>query len=139
MGLKILLVEDGKVLCEIPLSPEDWLKKDLEEECERFEESLREISKVFDVFTNERRVKMMRSLMEEEDFMLNFKDFMDGLDMNPKSIREHADRLFEAGFLERPDRGKYRLSERGRLGFMMGGLAMRRMFRALEDEFFGLR
>ncbi len=137
MGLRMLLVEDGKILCEVPLSPKDWLKEDLEKEYERLEEDLREISRVFEVFTNVSRVRMMRSLMEDEDFMLSFKDFMEELDMNPKSVREHAARLFEAGFLERPSRGKYRLSELGRLGFMMGGLAMKRMLRALEDEWLG--
>ncbi|MFQ5711917.1 MAG: winged helix-turn-helix domain-containing protein [Candidatus Geothermarchaeales archaeon] len=133
MGLKLRLVEDGKILFEIPISPEDWVGDDLRHECHRFVEEVEEISKVFDAFTNDKRVRMMRSLLEDDDFMLSFNDFLKDLNMNPKSVREHAERLSEAGFLEHPDRGKYRLSELGRRRFITAGLALRRILQFLDD------
>ncbi|NIM45519.1 MAG: hypothetical protein GTN80_07740 [Nitrososphaeria archaeon] len=134
MGLKLQVVKNGKILCEVPLSPREWPREDLESECHMLEEEIEELSKIFEALTNETRMRMMTRLLGEEDFMLSFNDFLRGFNMNPKSVREHAHRLSEAGFLENPGRGKYRLSELGRRKFVAAGLALRRMLNILSEE-----
>ena len=83
---------------------------------------------------NENRIRMLRTLVEDEDSTLSFKEFMDTLEMNPKLIREHTIRLSQAGFLDSPSRGKYHLSRAGRLLFMAAGPALLRVFDTLMKE-----
>lgn len=135
MKLRLLLVKDDQVLCEIPLSPNDWVKNELEEELENFREELQNYTKILAAVMNENRVQMLRHLLENEDSTLSFTDFREGLRLNPKIIREHTMKLQEAGFLESPKRGKYKFSERGQASFMMTGLALRRMLRMLWEEY----
>lgn len=135
MGLKLLLVKDDQILCEVPLSPDDWAKNELEDEFEGFQEELQDYAKVLAAVMNENRVQMLRHLMKEQDSTLSFTDFREDLRLNPKIIREHAMKLKEAGFLESPERGKYRLSERGETSFMTTGLAFRRVLKMLREEY----
>ena len=135
MGFKLCLIRDGEILCEFPLSPEDWLRDDLERECDKLEEQTEYLLKILDVFTNENRLRMMKRLLEEDKFMLRFNDFITDLKMNPKIIREHAHRLSEAGFIDYPARGKYRLSNLGKKRFITAGLALRRILEILDEEF----
>ena len=135
MGLKLLLARDNQILCEIPLSPDEWGKNDLDEEFETLHRELQNFGKVLAAVMNENRVQMLHRLMDDDDLTLSFTDFRDGLGLNPKMIREHTMKLQEAGFLESPRRGKYRLSKRGEVSFMMTGLALRRMLEILREEY----
>lgn len=133
MKLKLQLVRDGKVLFEIPLSPTDWPREQLENELEAIEENFQRFSKIFDTLAHETRFKMMKRLMEQEDRTMNFADFMRDLDLNPKIVWENTKKLRAGGFLEKVDRGKYRCSDLGQRGFMLMSCAFRRLIEALEE------
>ena len=133
MKLKLQLVRDGEVLFEIPLSPTDWPREQLENEFEAIEEDFQKFSKIFDALSHETRFRMMKRLMEEEDRTMNFADFMRDLDLNPKIVWENTKKLRAGGFLEKVDRGKYRCSDLGQRGFMLMSCAFRRLIEALEE------
>ena len=134
MPLRLLLMRDGEVLCEIPLSPSDWPKEELEAELDAFREKLKRLFKTYSAMLNENRIRMLRSLMEDQDSTLSFREIMKDLQMNPKIIREHATKLSEAGFLETPGRGKYQISNTGRVLFMTAGPALARIFDIIMEE-----
>jgi len=133
MKLKLQLVRDGEVLFEIPLSPTDWPREQLENELEAIEEDFQRFSKIFDALSHETRFRMMKRLIEEEDRTMNFADFMRDLDLNPKIVWENTKKLRAGGFLEKVDRGKYRCSDLGQRGFMLMSCAFRRLIEALEE------
>ena len=132
--LRLLLVKDEKVLCEIPISPKDWPEEELEEEMDVFIERQGRYSKITEALSNLNRLRMLRYLMNEDDFTHSFSDFIKELGMNPNIIREHTAKLEEAGYLEPIARGRYRFSERGRALFMTAGLAVMRIVETLEAE-----
>ncbi len=134
MGLTLLLERDGEILLEVPLSPEDWQKKELKREVSQLLREVETCVKFHEAFTNENRVRMLKSLLEDDDYTIKFKDFRESLGLNPKLIRENALKLRDLGLLEYPRRGEYRLSKRGRICFMMTGVAMRRMLMTMEEE-----
>ncbi len=133
MKLKVQLVRNGEVLFEIPLSPADWTREQMEDELEAFEADCSKLSRVFHALSHETRLRMMMRLMEEEDRTMNFADFMKDLDLNPKIVWENARKLEEGGFLEKVERGKYRCSEVGESGFILMSLVLRRLVEVLEE------
>ena len=133
MNLKLQLVRDGEVLFEIPLSPMDWPREQLEDELDAFETDFQRLSKIFDALSHETRLRMMKRLMEEEDRTITFADFMRDLNLNPKIVWENAKKLREGGLLEKVERGKYRCSEFGQIGFILINFAFRRLIEALEE------
>jgi DNA-binding transcriptional ArsR family regulator len=133
MKLKLKLVRNGEVLFEIPLSPADWTREQMEDELEAFEADCSKMSRVFHALSHETRLRMMMRLMEEEDRTMNFADFMKDLDLNPKIVWENARKLTEGGFLEKVERGKYRCSEVGESGFILMSLVLRRLVEVLEE------
>ncbi len=132
MKLKLQLVRNGEVLFEIPLSPTDWPKDQLENELEALEDDFQRFSKVFDTLSHETRLRMMKRLMEEEDRTINFADFMRDLNLNPKIVWENTRKLREGGLLEKVDRGIYRCSDFGERRFILISFAFRRLIEALE-------
>jgi DNA-binding transcriptional ArsR family regulator len=135
MKLKVQLVRNGEVLFEIPLTPMDWPREQLENELEAFEASFQRLSKIFDALSHETRLRMMKRLVEEEDRTMNFGDFMRDLDLNPKIVWENTRKLREGGFLEKIGRGRYRCSEVGQSGFILMSLVLRHLVEALEEDF----
>ncbi len=133
MNLRLQLLEDDKVILEIPLSSTEWAKDELETEFEIIEDDFPRYSRFFDVLSNETRFRMMRKLLEEEDKTISFADFMHDLELNPKLVWENARKLTEGGFIKKTGRGEYGFSEFGETGFMMIGLALRRLMEALEE------
>ena len=133
MKLRLQLVRDGKVLFEIPLSPTDWPKEQLENELEALGGEFQRFSKIFDALSHETRLRMMKRLMEEEDRTINFVDFMRDLNLNPKIVWENARKLREGGLLEKIDRGIYRCSDFGQRRFILISFAFRRLIEALEE------
>ena len=132
--LRLLLMKDDKILCEIPLSPKDLGEKAFEMQMDHFLENFARYSQVTDALSNVNRLRMLRFLLDEEDMTRSFSDFLRGLRMNPKIVREHTIRLREAGYVECPSRGKYRVSQRGSILFMTAGLAVMRVIETLEGE-----
>jgi DNA-binding transcriptional ArsR family regulator len=133
MTLKLQLVRDGKKILEIPLSPLDWPKDQLETEFKAFEDDFQKFSTMFDALSNQTRLKMMRSLMEAEDRTMNFADFMRDLDLNPKTVWENSKKLSDSGFLTKTDRGTYSCSELSQSTFLTLSLALRRLLESLEE------
>jgi DNA-binding transcriptional ArsR family regulator len=132
MKLRLQLVQNGKKLFEIPLSPEEWSKESLEDEFDNAEDSFRKISKIFTALSHETRLRMMQQLMESEDRTLSFADFMQDLDLNPKIVWENSRKLEEGGLLEKTGRGRYACSEFGGT-FMMLSLALRRLIESMGE------
>lgn len=132
MSLKLQLVRNGDVIFEIPLSPEDWSKEQLENELEAFETSFERLSKIFDALSHKTRLRMMKRLLEDEDQTVTFVDFMRDLELNPKIVWESTRKLREGGLLEKIGKGKYRCSIFGEVEFMLS-LALRRMIETLEE------
>jgi DNA-binding transcriptional ArsR family regulator len=132
MKLRLQLVQDGKIVFEMPLSPVDWSRDRLEDEFEAAEEDFERFSKVFDALSHETRLRMMRRVLQEESGTLSFADFMRDLDLNPKIVWENSKKLEEGGLLEKTGRGKYSCSEFGQTAFMMMSLALRRLMESLE-------
>ena len=133
MKLKLQLIRDGEVILEMPLSPMDWPKDQLENELEAAEEGFKRFSKIFDAFSNATRLRMMRRLLEEEDRTVSFAVFMRDLDLNPKLVWENARKLSNGGLLKKTGRGKYSCSEFGQRAFMMMSLVLRHLVETLEE------
>jgi DNA-binding transcriptional ArsR family regulator len=133
MNLKLQLVRDGKIILEIPLSPMDWPKEQLETEFTAFEEDFQKFSSMFDALSNQTRLKMMRRLVEEDDCTMNFADFMRDLDLNPKTVWENSKKLSDGGFLTKTGRGTYFCSEFSQSAFLTLSLALRRLLESLEE------
>ena len=134
MGLKLIIKDEGKTILEIPLSPDDWHRRELIREVDQLRRDARRNVKFYEAFTNANRVRMLHHLLERENHTLTFKEFMTDLDLNPKTIRENAVKLQNIGFIESPSRGEYRLSKRGQLCFMMTVIAMRRMLQTIRED-----
>jgi DNA-binding transcriptional regulator YhcF (GntR family) len=133
MKLKIQLIGDGQILFDIPLSPVDWSREELETEFEDTEEDFQKLSRIFDALSHETRFRMMRKMVEQEDRTISFADFMKDLDLNPKIVWENSKKLEEGGLLEKTGRGKYSVSELGQTAFMMMSLALRHLIESLEE------
>ena len=133
MSLKLQLVHDGKIILEVPLSPMDWPKDQLETEFKAFEEDFQRFSNMFDALSNQTRLRMMRRLVEEDDSTMNFADFMKDLNLNPKTVWENSRKLSEGGFLTKTGRGTYHCSEFGQSAFLTLSLALRRLLESLEE------
>jgi DNA-binding transcriptional ArsR family regulator len=137
MKLKLQLVQDGKILFEMPLSITDWSRGELENEFRATEGELEKFSKLFDALSHETRLRMMRRLMEDENHTMSFADFMRDLKLNPKTVWENSKKLEESGLLKKTGRGKYSCSDFGQTTFIMMSLALHRFMQSLEqiDEY----
>jgi DNA-binding transcriptional ArsR family regulator len=137
MTLKLQLVDDGKVVFQVPLSPMDWSREELVNDLNAFEANFQRYSKLFTALSNETRLRMMKRLIERKKRTVTFTDFMQDLDLNPKLVWENTRKLREGGLLVKIGRNGYRCSEFGETSFMMMSLAFRRLINALDemDEF----
>jgi hypothetical protein len=133
MKLKLQLMRDGKLVLEVPLSPLDWSKDQLETEFKAFEEDFQKYTSMFEALSNQTRLKMMRSLMEAENRTMNFADFMRDLDLNPKTVWENSKKLSESGFITKTGRGTYCCSKLSQSAFLTLSLALRRLLESLEE------
>jgi len=133
MKLKLQLTRNGEVVFEMPLSTEDWPRSRLTNELTSFERDIDRFSKLFDALSHETRLKMMKRLLEDDDLTLGFGDFMRDLGLNPKTVWESTRKLQEGGLLVRSEDGRYRFSELGVAEFLMLSLALRRLFKAVEE------
>jgi DNA-binding transcriptional ArsR family regulator len=118
MTLKLQLIRDGKIILEMPLSPMDWPKDQLEQEFEAFEEDFERFSNIFGALSNQTRLKMMRRLVVEEDSTMNFAD---------------SRKLSDGGFMTKTGRGTYHCSEFGQSAFLTLSLVLRRLLESLDE------
>jgi DNA-binding transcriptional ArsR family regulator len=132
MALKLRLVRDGKTVFEIPLSPMDWPKKRLKNECKAFENDFQRFSKMFHALSNRTRLRMMSRVVEEEDRTVRFAEFTRDLDLNPKIVWENSKKLRDGGFLKKTGRGRYTCSEFGQAAFITMSLALRHLIETIE-------
>lgn len=133
MKLRLQLTKNGEVVFEMPLSIEDWTKRNLTSELTSAEREFKRFSKLFDALSHETRLKMMKRLLEEDNRTLGFGDFMRDLRLNPKTVWENTRKLQEGGLLVKSKDGKYSFSEPGVAQFLMLSLALRRLFKATEE------
>ena len=133
MKLRLLLIGDGKVLFEVPLSMKDWPKERLENELTSFEEEFDKFSRLFDALSHETRLRMMKRLFEDENRKIGFGDFMKDLDLNPKIVWESTKKLQDSGLLVKSEDGKYRCSKLGEAQFLMLSLALRRLLETMQE------
>ena len=134
LGLKLQLVKDKQVIFEIPLSYENWAWGRFRDDLRIIEEELQRFSEIFEVLSNETRIRMMKRFLTEGDTSLRFADLMQDLNLNPKIVWENLGKLSRCGFLEKTGRGRYRCSEYGQRAFMLMGLAIKLLMEIMDEE-----
>ena len=131
--LKLMLVDNGRVLFELPLSAGTWDRRKLTQEFEDFERDHERISNLFSAFSNEGRIRMMRAFFERADHTLAFTELMNMLDMNPKLVWDSTRRLRRVGLIEKDDEGRYRPTREGEAQFLMASIMLRKLLGILEE------
>lgn len=129
--LKLMLVDDDKVIWEIPLHTSHWKHRDLSREFHAFEREIEHFGRLFNTLSNVGRIRMMRRIFESQN-SLTFTELMNMLDMNPKIVSDHTKRLRMTGLIEKDHEGRYRSTSRGEAEFLMMSIALRRMIEAFE-------
>lgn len=123
--LKLLLVEDGRVLLELPLSAREGDRAEPQDEVESLDNEAERISEMFDTLSNAGRVRMMRALFDDSDHSMAFTEMMNSLGMNPKIVSESTRRLRNAGLIEKDEDGRYRPTPEGEAQFLMASVLRR--------------
>jgi DNA-binding HxlR family transcriptional regulator len=131
--LKLMLVEDGKVLWEIPLQTRAWDRRSLMRELEDVEDEIDRFEAVFQALANEGRMRMMRSFFREEGRPRGFTELMNELGMNPKVVSDSTKRLRRTGLIEKNKQGKYKTTRAGEAQFLMMSVALKRMLEFLRE------
>ncbi len=128
-----MLVENNKILMELPLSAEAWPRDRLNRELSSFEEEFERFTKLFDALSHRTRLRMVKRLFEEDDFTLGFTDFIKDLGLNPKIVWQNTKKLCDGGLLEKGENGKYSFSDTGRTEFMMLSFVLRHLREVLAS------
>lgn len=128
-----MLVEDGRVLLELPLSARSWDRRELRREFEDLESDLERVSGLFNAFSNTGRLRMMRAFFERIDHSLAFTELMNELGMNPKLVWDSTRRLRRVGLIEKDDEGRYRPTPEGEAQFLIASIALRRLLQILDE------
>ena len=131
--LKLMLVEDDKVLWEIPLNARQWDRTSLSREFDEMEGEMARFESLFNALANRGRMRMMRSFFRTTDRSMGFTELMNELGMNPKIVSDSTKRLRRTGFIEKDDEGRYRTTRNGEAQFLMMSVAMRRMLEILDQ------
>jgi len=131
--LKLMLVEDGKTLWEMPLTARQWDRRTLRREFDEVEEEMERFERLFNALANQGRMRMMRTLSDNFDRSMAFTELMNELGMNPKIVSDSTKRLRSTGFIEKDEDGRYRPTRTGEAQFLMMSVAMRRMLEILEQ------
>ncbi len=131
--LKLMLVEDGETLWEVPLNAQNWDSANLRSELEELEDELGRFERLFGALANEGRMRMMRAFFDRSDLSMAFTEIMNELGMNPKIVSESTKKLRRTGLIEKDEEGRYRPTQRGEAQFLMMSVALRRMLEILEE------
>jgi hypothetical protein len=130
----LVLMKDGRVMFEVPLSRGEWSRDFLDDEVEVMEQDFQRFSRLFTAFSHENRLRMMKLMLEEEGSTVGFADFIHNLGLNPKLVWENTRKLSENGLLEKGENGRYRCSEFGEASFIMFSSVLRRLREMFESE-----
>ena len=76
--LKLMLVEDGRVLLELPLSTRNWDRRELKREFEDFDRDVDRVSRLFNALSNS-------SILISSIFMPEEGGIKSGLSISPAS------------------------------------------------------
>ena len=128
-----MLVEDDRVLLELPLSARGWDRSELMTEFEGLDRDLERFSTLFNALSNAGRIRMMSTFFEDVGRPLGFTDLMNELGMNPKVVWDGTRRLRQTGLIEKDDDGRYRPTRDGEAQFLMVSIALRRLLQILEE------
>ncbi|MGD2200921.1 MAG: winged helix-turn-helix domain-containing protein [Candidatus Bathyarchaeota archaeon] len=131
--LKLMLVEDGRVLWEIPLQARGWDRRSLKQELDEMEAEIDRFEAMFHALANEGRMRMMRSFFRDAGKPRAFTELMNELGMNPKIVAESTRRLRGTGLIEKSEDGRYMTTQAGEAQFLMMSVALRRMLEFLDD------
>jgi DNA-binding HxlR family transcriptional regulator len=130
--LKLMLVEDGKTLWEMPLDARQWDRRSLRREFDEVEGEMERFGRLFNAMANKGRMRMMRAFFDDIDHSMAFTELMNELGMNPKIVSDSTKRLRSTGFIEKDGDGRYRPTRTGEAQFLVMSVAMRRMLEILE-------
>ena len=130
--LKLRLVDDEKILWEIPLEAEQWDKRNLRREFDEMEQEIQRFESLFNAMANRSRMRMMRTFFINNDSPMAFTELMRILGLNPKIVSDSTKRLSRSGLIEKNREGKYRPTRQGEAQFLMMSVAMKRMLEFLE-------
>jgi predicted transcriptional regulator len=135
MTLKLLLVKGEKVLAEVPLVVGDEENREfLEKEIDELgKHEFKELSGIFDMLSNQDRLKMLSKMLTSEG-PVRFVDFMNDLELNQKLVSDYCRRMMESGLVTCRERGKYEASPQGSSSFMVAMVALKKILEVLEDE-----
>ncbi|MGB9135561.1 MAG: hypothetical protein WCC63_08300 [Candidatus Bathyarchaeia archaeon] len=131
---RLVLIKDDRVMFDVPLSREEWPRESLEDEAGVMEQNFQRFSGLFNAFSHQNRLRMMKLMIEDEDLTVGFADFIRDLDLNPKLVWENTRKLSEGGLLEKSENGRYRCSEFGEASFIMFSAVLRRLQEMFENE-----
>ena len=134
MSYKLRLVKGEDVLVEVPLSLDYWSDEEIIQELRKSRIDSQRFGDLWGILANRRRVRMITHLLHEQNHTASFKDLQDYLNLNPKSIREHAMRLHKSGLLSFPRRGRYHLKIGNSLRLIILNLAFRRILHHFSEE-----
>ena len=131
--LKLMLVNDDKILWEIPLQAQQWNRRTLRNELDNMEQETQRFENLFNIMANRSRMRMMRVFLYQNKTSMGFTELMNILDMNPKIVSESTKRLRRTGLIEKNKEGKYRSTRQGEAQFLMMSIALKRMLDFLEE------
>ncbi|MBS7657820.1 MAG: winged helix-turn-helix domain-containing protein [Candidatus Bathyarchaeia archaeon] len=130
MSLKLLLVKDGETIFEIPLTSTFWSYEKLKREIQDLD--FNHFLKLFQALSNVYRLKMMMKLLEYNELMLSFSDFMREFNLNPKVVSENIKKLQECELLEKSKNGKYRCSKIGEIELLLISIVLNRVLKLIK-------
>ena len=131
--LKLMLVDDDKIIWEIPLQAGQWDRRKLRRELDNMEQENQRFEKLFNAMASRSRMRMMRTIVYQNEAPIGFTELMNRLDMNPKIVSESTKRLRITGLIEKNKEGKYKPTRQGEAQFLMMNIAMKRMLEFLEE------
>jgi len=120
MGLRIQLVKDDEVICELPLKPEEWEPQALERELRQIELNVVRMQRIHRILSNETRIRMLCEMARGS--RRRFSELMEEVDANQKVISESLRGMLENDLIEKvQDRPRvlyYALSPLGFASFL---------------------
>jgi DNA-binding HxlR family transcriptional regulator len=135
MTLKLQIVKDDKVICEMPLEVSDWSRGRIEEELKLLERRMERVRAIHEMLASETRIRMLNSIIRNMD--VRFSELMEQLDANQKIVNENLERLRNNRMVNRHEKNPrdvhYTASRLGFASFLTMA-AIRRVMDELSTE-----
>jgi DNA-binding HxlR family transcriptional regulator len=129
MGLKLQLVKGNRIVFEMPLGLDEWDRNQLEDEINDFEDGIKDVEALHDLYSNKTRIRMLCEITRRSD--PRFTDLMEELDANQKIIYDSLQRMMKNDLVERVERHPrnvhYKLSQLGFASILMCAATQRVM------------